>query len=188
MGFILNLINTNIPGLKILETRVFEDSRGKFIKTLNDDFFKEQGLDIQIKENYYSISHKDVLRGMHFQTPPHDHLKLVYVPYGKIVDVVLDIRKNSPTYGKSFEIELSSENAKVLIIPKGLAHGFKSLEDNTNVTYMQTSGYAPDCDTGIKYDSFGYNWNLIDPKTSERDLNFVNFDTFKSPFVYGENS
>lgn len=188
MDFILKLVETTISGLKILEPRVFEDTRGKFIKTFNDGFFKEHGLNIQIKETYYSISHKDVLRGMHFQTPPHDHLKLVYVPSGKIIDVVLDIRRNSPTYGKSFNIELSSDNAKVLIIPKGLAHGFKSLEDNTNVTYMQTSGYAPECDAGIKFDSFGYDWDLSNAKISDRDLAFEGFNTFTSPFIYGENS
>lgn len=188
MGAFMKLLETKINGLKILEPRIFEDSRGKFIKTFNDAFFKENGLDIAIKESYYSISHKDVLRGMHFQTPPHDHLKLVYVPYGKIIDVVLDIRKNSPTYGEHFDIELSCENAKILIIPKGLAHGFRSLQDNTNVTYMQTSGYAPECDAGIKFDSFGYNWDLSDAKMSERDLGFGGFDSFDSPFVYGENA
>ena len=188
MGTIVRIVETKISGLKILEPRVFEDSRGKFIKTFNDDFFKEHGLDIEIKESYYSISHKDVFRGMHFQTPPYDHLKLVYVPYGKIIDVVLDIRKNSPTYGESFEVELSSENAKILIIPKGLAHGFKSLEDNTNVTYMQTSGYSPEYDAGIKFDSFGYDWDLIEAKMSERDLGFEGFDTFDSSFIYGESS
>ncbi len=188
MGFLLKLIETKISGLKILEPKIFEDSRGKFIKTFNVDFFKEHGLEIQIKESYYSISRKDVLRGMHFQTPPHDHIKLVYVSYGKIIDVVLDIRKNSPTYGESFEVELSSENAKVLIVPKGLAHGFKSLEDNTNVTYMQTSGYVPECDAGIRFDSFGYDWNLTEAKMSERDLSFDIFGIFDSPFIYGENS
>ena len=135
----MKIINTAIKGLKILEPRIFEDSRGKFIKTFTNDFFQENGLDIDIKETYYSISHKDVIRGMHFQTPPYEHIKLVYVPAGKIMDVVLDIRKNSPTFGGFFSCELSSDNGKVLIIPKGLAHGFKSLEDNTNVTYMQTS-------------------------------------------------
>lgn len=188
MDDILRIVDTKINGLKILEPIVFEDTRGKFIKTFNDAFFKEHGMDIQINESYYSISHKDVIRGMHFQTPPHDHLKLVYVPHGRIIDVVLDIRKNSLTYGESFEIELSSANAKILIIPKGFAHGFKSLDDNTNVTYMQTSGYVPGCDEGIKFDSFGYDWNLLDAKMSERDLSFEDFDTFDSPFVYGENS
>lgn len=184
----MRIIETKIEGLEFLEPIVFEDPRGKFIKTFNDDFFKENGLDIEIKETYYSISHKDVIRGMHFQTPPHDHLKLVYVPSGKIIDVVLDIRKGSPTYGKFFEIELSSDNARVLIIPKGLAHGFKSLEDNTNVTYMQTSSYAPECDRGIRYDSFSYDWNITIPKISDRDKEFKKFCDFDSPFVYGKNS
>jgi len=188
MGKLLKIIQTSIEGLQILEPRVFEDSRGKFIKTFNNDFFKENGLDIDIKETYYSLSHKDVLRGMHFQTPPHDHLKLVYVPLGKIIDVVLDIRKGSATYGKSFEVELSSDNARILIIPKGLAHGFKSLENNTNVTYMQTSGYAPECDAGLRYDSFSYDWNLTNPQMSDRDKEFENFSDFDSPFIYGENS
>lgn len=184
MVTLVKIIDTGISGLKVLESRVFEDSRGKFIKTFNNAFFLEYGLDIQIEESYYSISHKGVIRGMHFQVPPYAHLKLVYVPYGKIIDVVLDIRKSSPTYGDYFDIELSSSNAKVLIIPKGLAHGFKSLKDNTNVTYMQTSGYAPESDAGINFDSFGYDWKTIDAKISERDLGFDNFNVFSTPFVY----
>ncbi|MCW8839087.1 MAG: dTDP-4-dehydrorhamnose 3,5-epimerase [Thiovulaceae bacterium] len=183
----MNIVDTFIPELKILEPRIFEDIRGKFIKTFNNDFFEKNSLNINIEETYYSISHKDVIRGMHFQTPPYDHIKLVYVPHGKIIDVVLDIRKNSPTYGKCFSIELSSNNAKVLIIPKGLAHGFKSLEDNTNVTYMQTSGYAPDNDGGIKYDSFDFDWDSEAPKLSDRDQSFPALKEFESPFVFGED-
>ena len=182
------IIETNILGLKILKPRVFEDTRGKFIKTFNNDFFIEFGLDINIKEIYYSISHKDVIRGMHFQTPPFEHIKLVYVPAGKIIDVVLDIRKNSPTYGEFFSTELSSENAEVLIIPKGLAHGFKSLENNTNVTYMQTTVYSANNDDGIKYDSFGFDWNCNNQKLSDRDLSFKTLKEFDSPFIFGENS
>lgn len=182
----MTIIDTSIQGLKILEPRIFKDSRGKFIKTFTNDFFETQGLNINIQETYYSISHKDVIRGMHFQTPPYDHTKLVYVPQGKIIDVVLDIRKNSPTYGDFFSIELSAENGKTMIIPKGLAHGFKSLEDNTNVTYMQTSCYAPNNDGGIHYDSFGFNWETYNPKLSDRDLTFPSLDTFRSPFIFGE--
>lgn len=183
----MKIIDTPIIGLKILEPRILEDDRGKFIKTFNDEFFKENNLNIHIKETYYSISHKDVIRGMHFQTPPHEHIKLVYVPYGNILDVVLDIRKDSLTYGKYFSIELSSQNGRILIIPKGLAHGFKSLEDNTNVTYMQTSTYAPNNDGGIRYDSFGFNWECENPKLSNRDLSFQELGDFKTPFIYGED-
>ncbi|MDD5052465.1 MAG: dTDP-4-dehydrorhamnose 3,5-epimerase [Sulfuricurvum sp.] len=182
----MRIIDTEIPGLKILEPRVFEDTRGKFIKTFTDDFFQANKLDIHIKESYYSLSTKDVIRGMHFQTPPQDHVKIVYVPFGKIIDVVLDIRKNSPTYGNFFHLELSAENGRILIIPKGLAHGFKSLENNTNVTYMQTSCYAPDNDFGIHYDSFGFNWEIQNPKLSDRDASFPPLQLFNSPFIYGE--
>ncbi len=184
----MKIIETKIEGLKVLEPSVFEDVRGKFIKTFNNDFFLKFGLDINIKETYYSISHKDVIRGMHFQTPPYEHIKLVYVPAGKIIDVVLDIRKNSPTYGEFFSTELSSDNGKVLIIPKGLAHGFKSLEDNTNVTYMQTSCYLPNNDCGIRYDSFKFDWGCISPKLSDRDKSFPTLKEFDTPFIFGKNS
>ena len=179
----MRLIKTDIEGLLILEPKIFEDSRGKFIKTFTDDFFKENNLDINIKETYYSISNKDVIRGMHFQTPPYDHIKIVYVPYGKITDVVLDIRKDSKTYGQYFSTELSSKNGKVLIIPQGLAHGFKSLEENTNVTYMQTTCYAPNNDGGIRFDSFGFDWKIDNPELSDRDKSFVTFKEFNTPFV-----
>lgn len=182
----MRFIQTPIEGLMVFEPTLFTDERGKFVKTYNDDFFRAHGLDITIKESYYSLSAKDVIRGMHFQTPPHDHIKIVYVPNGKIIDVVLDIRKGSPSYGTFFDIELSSENGKILIIPKGLAHGFKSIDDNTNVTYMQTSCYAPENDFGIHYNSFGYDWGVSEPKLSERDASFVFLDSFESPFVYGE--
>jgi dTDP-4-dehydrorhamnose 3,5-epimerase len=184
----MRLIKTDIKGLLILEPKIFEDSRGKFIKTFTDDFFQENGLDINIKETYYSISNKDVIRGMHFQTPPYDHTKIVYVPYGKITDVVLDIRKDSQTYGEYFSTELSSENGKILIIPQGLAHGFKSLEDNTNVTYMQTTCYAPNNDAGIRYDSFKFDWELNNPELSDRDNSFITLDKFVTPFNNGENA
>jgi dTDP-4-dehydrorhamnose 3,5-epimerase/CDP-3, 6-dideoxy-D-glycero-D-glycero-4-hexulose-5-epimerase len=182
----MKVLNTEISGLKIIEPNIFEDNRGKFVKTFNDSFFREIGIDIDIKESYYSISQKDVIRGMHFQIPPYEHTKIVYVPYGRVLDTVLDIRKGSPTYGSVFSIELSSQNGKFLVIPAGLAHGFKSLEDNTNVTYLQTTVYSPEYDFGIKYDSFGFNWKCENKNISQRDLSFPLFKDFNSPFVFEE--
>ena len=179
----MKIIETEISGLKILEPKIFKDTRGKFIKTFTDDFFKENGLDISIKEAYYSISNKNVIRGMHFQTPPYDHIKLVYVPYGSILDVLLDIRQGSSTYGKYFSTELSADNGKILIIPKGLAHGFKSLKDNTNVTYMQTTIYTPNNDRGIRYDSFGFDWKCKNPEYSDRDILFPKLEEFNTVFT-----
>jgi len=183
----MKIIDTSINGLKIMEPNIFRDSRGMFIKTFTDSFFQENGLVIDIKETYYSISHQDVIRGMHFQIPPYDHIKLIYVPYGSILDVVLDIRKNSPTYGHYFSTEISSINGKILIVPQGLAHGFKSLEDSTNVVYMQTTGYSQEHDCGIKYNSFNFDWKCAEPKMSERDNSFVAFSEFETPFIYGQN-
>lgn len=180
----MKLLDTYINGLKVVEPNIFEDNRGKFVKIFNDNFFKEFAIDIKIKESYYSISQKNVIRGMHFQLPPFDHTKIVYVPFGKILDVVLDIRKDSPTYGKVFSTELSGKNGKILVIPSGMAHGFKSLENNTNVSYLQTSIYCSMYDSGIRYDSFNFNWNCKGTIISQRDLTFCPFEEFNSPFIF----
>lgn len=173
---------TDIEGLYLIKPRILEDERGKFIKTFHLDTLKEHGLKGDFKEGYYSTSQKDVLRGMHFQTPPHEHEKLVYVPSGAILDVVLDIRKNSPTYGKCVSQNLNADNGYIFYIPKGCAHGFLSLEDNTNVTYMQTTMYAPNNDGGINCHSFGFDWGIKNPIVSDRDLSFDAFSDFSTPF------
>ncbi|MFN8575925.1 MAG: dTDP-4-dehydrorhamnose 3,5-epimerase [Candidatus Sericytochromatia bacterium] len=178
----MEFVETELSGLFILKPKIFNDNRGSFIKTFNSDIFEQNNLIYDFKECYYSTSQKDVIRGMHFQNPPKDHIKLVYVPYGRIIDVILDIRKNSKTYGKFISLNLSSENGFSVYIPSGFAHGFISLEDGTIVTYMQTSTHSPAHDNGIKYDSFGMNWNLDLPILSNRDLSFIDFDNFESPF------
>lgn len=173
---------TKISGLYLIKPKKFEDIRGKFIKTFHKETFEAHGLNVDFVESYYSVSKKDVIRGMHFQIPPHDHEKLIYVPFGSIMDVILDIRKGSPTYGQYVTQTLSAENGYMFYIPKGCAHGFLSLEDNANVTYMQTSMYAGDHDEGILYDSFGLDWNVLFPKISKRDGSFIEFKNFISPF------
>ena len=178
----MKIKKTVIHDVYILETKLFDDKRGKFVKIFNFDSFKKFGLKTDFVESYYSISQKNVIRGMHFQVQPVEHDKLVYVSNGKIIDVVLDIRKNSGTFGKYINIELSADNGYCVYIPVGCAHGFISLEDNTIVTYMQTSVYNSECDKGIKYNSFGFNWNCENPILSERDKNFPNLKDFKSPF------
>jgi len=171
----MEIKNTFIEGLKIIHLKEFKDNRGSFIKVFNEDFFLKKGLETNFKENYYSNSAKNVIRGMHFQIPPAEHTKLVYLNQGKIIDVVLDIRKSSPTYGKHFSIKLITEDPILIYIPIGCAHGFLSLEDNTMVTYIQTSCYNNDCDKGIKYNSFGMKWETENPTISARDLSFPDF-------------
>ena len=178
----MKIIETPIKGLYILETINFQDIRGGFQKLFNFDFFKENNLDTDFKEFYYSVSQKYVIRGMHFQLPPFDHTKLVYVSRGKIKDVVLDIRKDSKTYGKYFSIELDDNKAQYMYIPKGLAHGFVSLEDGSIVNYAQTSCYSKEHDCGILYNSFGFDWGIENPIISGRDTTFEKLENFKSPF------
>ena len=172
-----------ISGLFLIKPKKFEDERGKFVKTFHLDTLKKNGLNGDFVESYYSISKKNVLRGMHFQTPPYDHEKLVYVPYGSVLDVIVDIRKGSPTYGVCVSQVLSASNGQIFYIPKGCAHGFLSLEDNSNVTYMQTTMHAPNNDGGINYDSFGFNWNADDAIISERDQALPNLSDFVTPFA-----
>ncbi|MGE0088164.1 MAG: dTDP-4-dehydrorhamnose 3,5-epimerase family protein [Bacteroidales bacterium] len=179
----MKIITTPIKDLYVIQHNIFTDERGVFIKTYNDSVFKSLGLEFNDKERYYSISKKNVIRGMHFQNPPADHIKIVTVISGKILDVILDIRKNSLTYGKCYSIELRAELGQSLYIPKGFAHGFKSLVDGTIVEYNQTSEYSPENDSGIRYDSFGFKWESINTILSNRDLSFPNFFDFNTPFI-----
>lgn len=178
----MTFTKTKINGVTIIEPKFFEDNRGSFIKNFNEGLFHQEGLTTDFKENYYSTSKKNVIRGMHFQTPPKDHVKLVYVTIGKIIDVVLDIRKNSPTYGQYLATELSPKNPKAIYIPNGCAHGFLSLEDNSMVIYLQTSTYSKEHDEGVKFDSFGMDWGSEKHVLSERDLGFPTFKEYQSPF------
>jgi len=119
---------------------------------------------------------------MHFQVPPHAHSKLVYCVHGAVHDVVLDLRKDSPTFGQSAGMELSAENRHIVLIPVGFAHGFRSLTAGSCMIYKTDAVYAPDHDTGIRWDSFGYAWGIEAPLLSERDAAFAAFHDFTSPF------
>ena len=123
-----------------------------------------------------------MIRGMHFQLPPHQHSKIVFCPQGAILDVIVDLRKNSPTYKQCFANELSAENHKAYFIPKGFAHGFKSLTDDAMTYYLVSSEYSKPHDTGIYYDSLGFDWSVKNPIISQRDRSFIFLDGFESPF------
>ncbi len=178
----MEIIKTPIEGLLLLQTVNFQDNRGGFQKLFNYDFFKENGLDCDFKEFYYSVNNANVIRGMHFQTPPYDHTKVVYVSKGHIKDVVVDIRKKSDTYGMCFSIELDDQKGQYLYIPKGFAHGFVSLEDCSIVNYAQTTCYAKENDCGIDAISIGFDWGIENPIRSGRDLTFEKLYDFNSPF------
>lgn len=177
-----NIQETEIQGCLILQLNKITDHRGYFLKSFNHDFFAKHGLEFTVKEEYFSNSKQNVIRGMHFQTPPYEHDKIVRCLEGSVVDVVLDIRKESKTYGKFVRLNLSGAKDEMIFIPKGCAHGFLSLQDNSLMQYMVSSGYSKDNDTGILYDSFGLDWNCKAPIISDRDLSFSAFNNFNSPF------
>lgn len=175
--------NTKIDGVYIINNFVSQDDRGLFIKTFNKEFFAKHDLQTNFEESYYSISMKNVIRGMHFQLPPHDHEKLVYVTNGEIIDVILDLRIKSPNFGQFITIPLTA-NKQTIYIPKGCAHGFLTISDEATVVYKVGTVYNKTSDTGIKWDSFGYEWeNVNNPIISERDRNFISFDNFNSIFL-----
>lgn len=173
---------TSIPDVYILENEAFLDRRGYFIKVFHKNSFRPSVSACDLREVFFSESHQGVIRGMHFQLPPADHSKIVSVVSGSIFDVILDLRTNSPEYGKHIANVLSRNNNKSIFIPCGCAHGFYSLTDSV-VLYMTTAEYSKEHDTGIRWDSFGANWPNEGSVLSERDMAFIPFKNFKSPFV-----
>ncbi len=179
----MKIEKTKIEGVYTIESDVFSDERGTFVKYFNKDIFEKNSLVINFEENFYSISNKNVIRGMHFQKSSKAMAKVVYVTQGAILDVVLDIRKNSPTYGQYFSIEISADNHTAVYIPQGCAHGFLSLEDGSCTIYLQEKVYAPEYEDGINPNSFGMNWEISNPIISQKDQNLTIFQDFNSPFV-----
>jgi len=176
------MVETGCTGLVVLQPRTFSDQRGTFVKTFHDGLFKELGIPFAPREEFYTVSAEKVLRGMHFQVPPAAHAKLVYCSAGRILDVVLDLRSNSPTCGQAASRELSSANREMFFIPVGFAHGFLSLEDDSLVVYKTDAVHSPEHDLGIAWNSFGFNWPVTNPILSERDRKFPAWPDFKSPF------
>lgn len=144
-------VKTEFPGLLVFEPNVFEDSRGYFFEAYNEKQFQQEGIDIRWVQDNQSSSSYGVIRGLHYQLPPYDQTKLVRVLRGKILDVVVDIRKGSPTFGKSFSKVLSAKNKRQLFIPKGFAHGFSVLSEKAEVLYKCDGFYNKESEGGIIY-------------------------------------
>lgn len=168
-------IKTGIPGLLVFEPKVFEDSRGYFFEAYNADTFSANGIQYRFVQDNQSSSSYGVIRGLHFQLNPHAQTKLVRALSGKILDVAVDIRKGSPTYGKVFSIELSGENKKQLLIPQGFAHGFSVLSERAEVFYKCDSFYSKESDGGIHHadPALGIDWKIsaADAIISDKDKN-----------------
>lgn len=175
---------TPIPGLLIIRPRASHDPRGSFVKTFAAAAFADAGLATRFAEEYHTCSRRHVVRGMHFQQPPHDHEKTVFCTYGEVFDVVLDLRVGSPTFGLTETFTLSGSGGHGLYIPSGCAHGFCSTTDAAVLAYKVTTAYAPASDAGVLWSSFPVNWPCAHPVVSQRDSEFTSLADLDSPFVF----
>lgn len=181
-------IATDIKGLLVFEPRVFGDSRGYFFESYNENTFREAGVDIRFVQDNQSSSSYGVIRGLHFQLPPYAQTKLVRVLSGTILDVAVDIRQGSPTYGKAFMLELSAENKKQLLIPAGFAHGFSVLSEKAEVLYKCDTFYNKESEGGISYNdpALGIDWQIPGGNEiiSEKDAVLPLLSDAKNSFVF----
>lgn len=181
MDFTLH--KSELEGVFQIQGKVANDNRGRFIKNFRASHLKELGLETRFVEEFVTTSHKNVVRGLHFQVPPHDHVKLVSCFGGEILDVVVDLRRGSPTYGKHETFHLKEDLGKSVYIPKGFAHGFLALTDRAIVHYQVSTEHAPSADAGILWNSAGIAWPVATPIISARDSQFPTLQQFQSPFV-----
>lgn len=185
----MEIVRTDIEGLLIIEPKVFADSRGYFFESFNArDFNAATGLDVNFVQDNESRSSYGVLRGLHFQLPPHSQAKLVRCVRGKVLDVAVDLRKGSATFGKHVAVELSEENHRQFFIPKGFAHGFAVLSETAVFQYKCDAYYCPEADSGISIldQTLGIDWGIPVDKAilSEKDKNHPLLKEFVSPFEY----
>ena len=180
----MEIVPVEIEGLLLVKSQTYFDDRGYFIETYNQALYNERGLSVDFKQDNLSMSNKYVLRGMHLQNPPFEQGKLVRVLKGGVLDVVVDIRSKSPTYGKHYKVELNDKNNWALWIPPGFAHGFLSLADGTLFSYKCTNVYNKPSEDAILWDDpdLGIDWDVKNPIVSEKDRQAKLFKDFVSKF------
>lgn len=183
----MNVIDTEIEGLKIIEPRIFGDARGYFFESFNErDFAAQTGIEVRFIQDNESKSRYGVVRGLHFQQPPFAQSKLVRVVKGRVLDVAVDIRHGSPTYGRHVAVELTEENHRQLFLPKGMAHGFAVLSDEVLFQYKCDEYYHPESEGAIAWDdpTLAIDWRLPkgDVLLSEKDSHHPKFNEFVTPF------
>lgn len=182
------VIDEILPGVRRLNLDRFGDTRGGFVKLFHAPMIAEAAGETHLREIFMSDSAAGVVRGMHFQVPPHDHVKLVTCSAGRVLDVVLDIRKGSPTYGRAAGVELDGARPELVVIPSGFAHGFAAVSDGAQMVYMTTAEHAPAHDRGILWNSFEFAWpdgaGRADDAVSGRDKAHPTLSDFQSPFTY----
>jgi dTDP-4-dehydrorhamnose 3,5-epimerase len=180
----VKITTTPIEGILIIEPQIFRDSRGYFFESYNQDKMFEAGINLNFVQDNQSLSQKGAVRGLHFQAPPFEQGKLVRVVQGAVRDVVVDIRKESATYGQNFTIDLTAENQLMFWIPPGFAHGFETLEDNTIFLYKCTNMYNKASEGGLFWNDpeIGIQWQTQEPIVSDKDQILPLFKDFTSPY------
>ncbi|MDD2621964.1 MAG: dTDP-4-dehydrorhamnose 3,5-epimerase [Bacteroidales bacterium] len=181
----MEIIKTEIPNVLLIQPQIFTDKRGCFFESFNKNKLALQGLNYDFVQDNQSVSNKGVIRGLHFQAPPFAQGKLVRVVSGLALDVAVDIRKNSPTYGKYVMLTLSANQNNMLWIPEGFAHGFAALEDNTVFLYKTTNYYHKDSENTILWNDADIRipWGIKNPIVSDKDAIGISFKDFISPFI-----
>lgn len=183
----MRIAGTEFPGLFVVTPQVFEDARGFFMESWSRNAFAGQGLDYDwVQDNHALSVSRGVLRGLHFQIPPSQQTKLVRVTRGAVYDVVVDLRRGAPSYGRWFGLELSADNRLQLLIPAGFAHGYQTLGDVTEFQYKVDAAYDPACDKGIFWadPDLDISWPLAGPVLSDKDKGLPRLAEFDSPFVF----
>jgi dTDP-4-dehydrorhamnose 3,5-epimerase len=187
-SFLMPIIQTDFPDLLIVEPVVFEDSRGYFFESYNEQVFIAQGIGMKFVQDNQARSTYGVIRGLHFQLPPFAQTKLIRVLSGSILDVAVDIRKGSPTYGKVYSIELTAENKKQLLVPKGFAHGYSVLSETAEVLYKCDEFYNKQSEGGLLYNDsmLAIDWGITSSKAivAEKDLLLAGMENFESKFIF----
>ena len=175
-----SLKNTKIDDCFFIDPHIHKDQRGIFVKSYHNSIFRSLGLHCEFKEDFYSVSQKDVIRGLHLAKPPSAHEKTVTCLSGEVLDLVLDLRVDSPTFGNCESFILSAINKRIAYIGKGIAHGFLSKTDNTILYYKVASEYNASDDIGVRWDSIDFDWTVSNPVLSERDSTFPTLEQFKA--------
>jgi dTDP-4-dehydrorhamnose 3,5-epimerase len=175
---------TEIPGCALVHLTRHTDARGDFVKAFQRDTYAASDLDPAVAELYWSTSVRGVIRGLHFQTPPHAHAKTVTVVSGAIQDVVVDLRTGSPTFGEHVSFLITESEPAAVHVPVGCAHGFQVTSAEAVVAYLVGTEHAPEHDHGIRWDSAGVEWTVPDPIVSERDAALPALADFASPFTF----
>ncbi|MEO9825085.1 MAG: dTDP-4-dehydrorhamnose 3,5-epimerase [Paracoccaceae bacterium] len=185
----MDVRETGLAGLKIIEPRRHSDERGFFSESWNQSRLEDAGISLDFVQDNHSLTHESgAIRGLHYQAPPFAQAKLVRCGRGRLFDVAVDIRRGSPTYGEWFGIELSFDNGLQLLVPEGFLHGFISRDPMTEIIYKVTNPYDAASDGAVLWNSCGINWGIDTPSAiSAKDANAVAFDDFETPFEWMES-